>query len=314
MHLVRPATTRDLDSLYALAMKSSLGLTNLPKDKALLSKMLSEAGNELYIFCLERVADQKILGTSMIRAKCPDVTPLPYFLRYPEKGFDLLHLTFETEGITELCGLFIDSEARKGGLGHLLSISRLLFIADHLKKFNTKIFAEIRGFVEENGNCPFWDGLMLPFFKLPFKEGVNFYIKDLASFNQKIPSFPIYYDLLPEETRKYIGVIHPKSVPAINMLEKEGFQMTPLIHPLDGGPRVEGLVGSLHGIQESQVIRIGSIQPNEGPIHLIATTVNGFKTTLGKLTLHKGEAIIEPETAKLLQLGVGALCRTLPLR
>lgn len=307
MHIVRPATTQDLEGLYELAMKSSLGLTNLPRDREILSRMLTEEG--LYIFCLERLADKKIFGTCMIRAKCPATVPLPYFVRYTEHNFDLLHPTFESEGTSELCGLFIDPEARKGGLGHLVSISRLLFIADHLHRFTPKLFAEIRGFLTGDGQCPFWDHVMRPFYHISFKEAVDLYIKDLASFNKQFPTFPIYYDLLPDEARKHIGVLHPKSVPAYNMLEKEGFQNTPLINPLDAGPRIEGYVGTLHGIQQSEILHVGAIRDFEGPYRLIATTGKAFCCTLAPLLIENGTAVITPETANVLQLGVHDLCR-----
>ena len=181
VYIVRPAQAHDVDDLYALALKSSLGLTNFPKDKDLLAKMLHdteiafqkeirEPHDELYIFCMERVLDHKVIGSSMIYARIPYKTPLPYFLRYPQEKWDMLHAVFDDEGASELCGLYVDPDIREEGLGKLISVSRFFFIADHLKRFMNKLFADIHGYVDPEGNCTFWDGVMRPFFKMTFKR------------------------------------------------------------------------------------------------------------------------------------------------
>jgi arginine N-succinyltransferase len=324
MYIVRPALTKDLEDLYELALKSSLGLTNFPKDQELLSQMLlqttsafeaaiREPGDELYIFCLERMSDHKVVGSSMIRANVPNNVPLPYFLRYPQRNWDMLQSTFDKEGASELCGLYIDPDTRREGLGKLISVSRFFYIADHLKRFMNKIFADIHGYVDSEGNCPFWEGVMRPFFKMPFKEAVIFYIKDLAGFNEKIPTFPIYFDLLPEKSKKFIGTVHPKSQPALKLLEHQGIFLTDLIHPLDGGPRVEGYVGEIQGIQHSEVLKISSIGEAKGPLYLLATTGRNFRATIGPLSVENGEALISYHTANNLDIEEGELCRTLPL-
>ena len=324
MFVLRPAKTSDLDDLFALALKSSLGLTNFPKDRSLLLKMLEDTeiafqkeihlpGDEIYIFSLERTCDHKVIGSSMLRAKVPDKIPLPYFLHYPQKKWDMLQATFESEEASELCGLYLDPDVRGEGLGKLISVSRFFYIADHLHRFMGKIFADIHGYVDQDGNCPFWEGIMRPFFKMPFKEAVIFYIKDLKGFNEKIPTLPIYFDLLPEQSKQHIGAVHSKSLPALKLLEHEGIALTEFIHPLDGGPRVEGFVGKIDGIQKSNIFKIRAVSEFKGPLHLIATTGKTFRSTIGSLTIENGEALVEPDTAKALKLEAGELCRTLPL-
>lgn len=325
MHILRPAGLHDLNAFYNLALKSSLGLTNFPKDKELLRGMLKnseesfakevkEPNDEIYIFALERVEDSQVVGSCMVRANVPHNIQIPYFSKCSENNLDMIRTSFETEGMSELCGLYLDPGTRGAGLGKLLSISRFFYIADHLKRFMNKIFAEIHGFVNEEGDCPFWEGIMRPFIELTFPEAVLFYIKDPQAFSQKMPKTPIYCDLLPKDIRESIGAVHPKSLPALSLLQHEGFGLTRLIHPLDGGPRIEGLVRQIRGIQKSGIYKVEKIGlPNGSPPYLIATTGKKFRSMVGELSIVEGSAHIDAETAKALQLEVGELCRILPL-
>ena len=89
--------------------------------------------------------------------------------------------------------------------------------------------------------------------------------------------------------------------------------MTDRIHPLDGGPRVEGFVGKIRGIQESDIVKVGRFEKNEGRYHLIGTSGRTFRSTIGRLTIVEREAIIDPEVLRRLTLRKGELCRILPL-
>ncbi len=56
------------------------------------------------------------------------------------------------------------------------------------------------------------------------------FILDLA------PRHPIYVELLPEPARAVIGKVHPQGVPAMALLESEGFRPNGLIDIFDAGP------------------------------------------------------------------------------
>lgn len=324
MFFLREATLSDLNACFRLAVKSSSGIYNLPKDKELLEIMLADAeesfkkkvhqpDNELYIFCLEHQG--KIVGTSMIRSRFPNFHPIPYFVRFNSNNADFIELKLETEGVTELCGLYLEPEERTQGLGKLLSFGRFMYMSQYPERFTRKVFAEIRGYVDESGRSPFWDAVMEPFFKMPFDDGIELFVKDTDNFNDKIPPAPIYYDLLPKEVQEWFGKCHPKSLPAFNLLEKQGFHQTDLVQPLDGGPRIEAKISDIQTIVDSSVHQIIDVDENiNSQTYLISTHQKPFRAIFGQLEQRKDGIVVNAQTLHLLQLQKGDLCRVAPMK
>ena len=119
----------------------------------------------------------------------------------PELGktfrHQMLSLTTDLEGSSEVGGLFLHPEMRAGGWGSLLARSRYLFIKQHRARFGPRTLAELRGVMDEGGNAPFWDALAGRFFGMTFPEADEFnavhgtqFIADL------MPKTPIYVSLL----------------------------------------------------------------------------------------------------------------------
>ena len=71
----------------------------------------------------------------------------------------MLSLTTDLEGSSEVGGLFLHPEVRAGGWGALLARSRYLFMKSHRARFGDRTLAELRGVMDEAGNAPFWDAL-----------------------------------------------------------------------------------------------------------------------------------------------------------
>src|SRR3546814_1020913 len=67
----------------------------------------------------------------------------------------ILMLSNDLNGASEVGGLFLHPAARAGGLGLLLARSRYLFIARHRARFGDRILAELRGVIDEAGGSPF---------------------------------------------------------------------------------------------------------------------------------------------------------------
>src|SRR3546814_11267632 len=63
----------------------------------------------------------------------------------------MLGLTTDLEGSSEVGGLFLHPRERAEGLGLLLARSRYLFIRQHRARFGDRILAELRGVVDEAG-------------------------------------------------------------------------------------------------------------------------------------------------------------------
>ena len=86
----------------------------------------------------------------------------------------MLTLTTDLEGSSEVGGLFLHPQQRAGGWGSLLARSRYLFIKQHRARFGDRTLAELRGVMDEAGNSPFWDGLAGKFFDMTFPEADEF--------------------------------------------------------------------------------------------------------------------------------------------
>lgn len=331
MQTLRPALVEDLDDIFQLSTLATIGVTNLPQDEELLYEklLLSQAsfqnaasaeGQELYIFALEE--EGQVIGTSSIKLHSGENSP--YFRKtkerftkssYPHvREVELLQLQKETPAATELCALFLHPERRKGGAGRLLSLGRFSFMAEHLHLFSQTIFADLRGVIHEN-ICPFWEAIGRKFCPIPFDELVNLYINYPKDFVNVLPKHKIYTSLLPQETQTTLGKPHKRSAPALKMLLDEGFQLTPLIHPMDGGPRVEALTQQIRSVQESSVVQVDAIQTVTEQEVAIVSKHPHFLAIISPLqTLNSGKVILPQEAANTLNLKPGDLCRKLMLK
>ena len=65
----------------------------------------------------------------------------------------MLTLTTDLEGSSEVGGLFLHPQSRAGGWGSLLARSRYLFMKLHRGRFGDRTLAELRGVMDEAGNC-----------------------------------------------------------------------------------------------------------------------------------------------------------------
>jgi len=255
---IRAARMDDLQHLYEMAKLTGGGFTNLPADKNSLTAKLErseraftsdtgEHGNDLFVMVLENVEDGTVRGTSQLFTKVGQSWPFYSYrmstLSQSSKELDrtfsaqMLSLVTDLEGSSEVGGLFLHPNERAGGLGMLLARSRYLFIKEHRSRFGNRLFAELRGVIDEAGGSPFWDGLAGRFFGMSFQEADYFnalhgnqFIADL------MPKHPIYTAMLSETARAAIGIPHPNGRAAMRMLENENFSYDGYVDIFDGGP------------------------------------------------------------------------------
>ena len=270
---VRPARGSDFNAIYQLAKLTGGGFTNLPADRATLVAKLArsdksfarkgdEQAGDLYIFVLEDPKARQVRGTCQVFGKVGVVQPFfSYHLSTltqssPELGKtfhnQMLSLTTDLEGSSEVGGLFLHPQLRSGGWGGLLARSRYLFIRHHRARFGDRTLAELRGVLDDAGNSPFWDALAGRFFDMSFPEADNFnalhgtrFIADL------MPRTPIYVALLDESATPVMGQPHPSGRAALRMLEEEGFIYDRYIDIFDGGPTVTSPTDRIRTVRES---------------------------------------------------------------
>ena len=80
-----------------------------------------------------------------------------------------------------------------------------------------------------------------------------------------MPKHPIYVSLLSAEAQKVINKVHPKTVPAIRLLEAEGFCRRGYVDIFDGGPTVEAQTAQVKTVRQSQKcqVLISDVSPEQ---------------------------------------------------
>ena len=326
---VRPASGEDFRAIYQMAKLTGGGFTNLPADRGTLVAKLARSDRsfarkddsqqgDLYVFVLEDPKSGAIRGTCQVFGQVGVVQPFySYHLSTltqtsPELGKtfrnQMLSLTTDLEGASEVGGLFLHPEVRAGGWGALLARSRYLFMKSHRARFGDRTLAELRGVMDEAGNAPFWDGLAGRFFGMTFPEADEFnavhgtrFIADL------MPRTPIYVDLLADGAKAVMGLPHPSGRAALRMLEHEGFVFDRYIDIFDGGPTVTAATDHIRTVSESRLDTLREIGAKGGTKMLVAAgRLTDFRACCAsvKRLPRKGVAIDE-EAAELLEAKIG---------
>lgn len=323
-YVIRAARPGDLKSLYEMAKLTGGGFTNLPPDRKALRTRLERAeasfastceypSDALYVLVLEDVETGDVRGTCQIFAQVGQRWPFySYRIGTDSKHSEQLNRTFHAQilmlsndlnGSTEVGGLFLHPAARAGGLGALLARSRYLFIARHRARFADRILAELRGVIDEAGGSPFWDGVAGKFFGMGFQEADQFnaihgnqFIADL------MPKHPVYIAMLPDSARAVIGVPHPSGRAAMRMLENEGFAFENYIDIFDGGPTMTARTDAVASVAGTRHVDVTGIDEG-GEEALIATgRLADFRCCFGTVGT---EGTIDAEAARILGVGVG---------
>lgn len=326
---VRPARGDDFQAIYEMAKLTGGGFTNLPPNRDALAHKLERSGaalaraedahvDDMFVMVLENSATGQVRGTCQIFTMVGQTWPfysyrlgtLTQYSKELNRTFraDMLTLSTDLEGASEVGGLFLHPRERAGGLGMLLARSRYLFIRQHRARFSDRTIAELRGVIDEAAGSPFWDGLAGKFFGMSFQEADEFnalagnqFIADL------MPKHPIYTAMLPESARAVIGVPHPTGRPAMRMLEHEGFTHDKYIDIFDGGPTMVAHTDRIRSIETAIESRIARIEALDGERRLASRgRLIGFRAAYAHITeLGDGDIAIDPDGARLLGVEVG---------
>ncbi|MCW3796786.1 arginine N-succinyltransferase [Sphingomonas sp. BN140010] len=326
---VRPANPDDFDAIYEMAKLTGGGFTNLPADKGTLVSKLAKSedafdkveevqGNDCYIFVLEDPAARVIRGTCQVFGQV-GVTQAFYSYHLstltqwsPELGKtfrnQMLTLTTDLEGSSEVGGLFLHPAMRAGGLGLLLARSRYLFIRQHRERFGDRLLAELRGVMDQAGNSPFWDALAGRFFDMSFPEADAFNAVNGTHFIAELmPKSPIYVSLLPDAARAVMGQPHPTGRAALRMLEGEGFAFDRYIDIFDGGPTVVSRTDQVRTVREAVAEKVVEVGDGGSMKMLLATgRLKSFRACLGEVRRIDNEGLaLSADTAALLEVREG---------
>lgn len=339
MMLFRSAVKDDLDAIHHLAEHSGIGMTTLPKDKALLEKRLAWAcesfgktinhpRSEYYFFVLEDTAKKCVVGTSAIESATGHDLPF-YSYKLSKRtrichslnirsDYEVLSLVNDNHGKSEMCTLFLEPAYRQNSNGMLLSRARFLFMAHFPHRFSPLVIAEMRGIADDLGYSPFWENVGKHFFHLPFAEADRLTISTNKQFIADLmPRNPVYVKLLSPEAQAVIGKPHQSTVPAMNILLNEGFRYNRYVDIFDAGPTIEAPLKQIRTIASSRLLTIKSISDEVSSTrYLLANTRLDFRATVSQVIFdeQQNHCILSKETAKLLAVKRGDCIRVAPLQ
>ena len=328
-HIVRPARLDDLKHLYEMAKLTGGGFTNLPPDRDALAAKLAaseeafaRAGDgfteELFVLVLEDVGTGEVRGTCQLFTHVGQRHPfysyrlgtLTQHSRELARTFraEMLTLSTDLEGSSEVGGLFLHPGERAGGLGMLLARSRYLFIRMHRERFADRVLAELRGVIDEAGGSPFWDGLAGRFFGMNFQDADQFNATNGHQFIADLmPKHPIYTAMLPESARAAIGLPHPSGRAAMRMLEREGFRYANYVDIFDGGPTMTAQTDQVRSVRDAREHPVVGTDAADGAEALIATgLMRDFRCTVGLLREAADGVALAAEAARALRVEEGA--------
>ena len=306
MMIIRPIVHEDLAALVSLAKSTGVGLTTLPPDEAELAKRVDAAvasfagtahkADEIFLFVLEDTRTRRVVGTcglaTAVGLRQPWYSYRVGLVVHASQELGLftqtptLFLSNDHTGHTELCSLFLDADYRRDRNGQLLSKSRFLFLAQHRARFSKKIIAELRGVSDEQGKSPFWESLGRHFFSMEFSQADYLTGIGKKSFVAELmPKHPLYSSFLTPEAQAVIGKTHPQTLPAMRMLESEGFRYEGYVDIFDAGPTVECDVEDVSAVAASRTYRAAvsdTVPPlANAPLYLVSTTsIAGYRAAL----------------------------------
>lgn len=327
MWFIRPVRTADLDHLVDLSLALGRGMTTFPPDRATIAAKI-EASVRTFRGELEKSEQQFLLVLEDRESGTPAAISAVYpAIGYPH-GFFSFHLDRIVQyssairenreyrtltlsnaytGATEVGTLAVHPRMRGTGVGRLMARARYVLFACFPTLFSDMIIAELRGWQDEKGNSPFWDGLGRRFFDMDFASA------DLASATagnefiaELMPKLPLYLDLLPDEAANCVGKAHSVSAIAMKMLVDEGFRQEGYVDIFDGGPQLAARRGTIRTVRKTRFVRLGEIAKHREEVGLIAKPqLDDFRMVAG------GEGASLDEMASALALSsedVAAVC------
>ena len=337
MLIIRPVETSDIEQLLLLAQKVAPGITTFPPNRDVLEQKIIDSkkgfsGNpsvdcsDNYLMVLEDTSFDVpiIMGTAAVYANIGKDIPFYTYkiLTRTQYSYELgakvtsnsLHLVNEFVGDTEIGTLVLDPDHRGGGYGKILAKCRYMLIAQFKERFGKRIFAELRGWSDENFISPFWESVGKHFF-----NGISYEEADYLSAttnNQFIadlmPDNPIYLELLPENAQAVVGKPHPTGEPALKMLFNEGFRYDEYVDIFDAGPTVHVPTDEMDTVKNSTLFSVETITNTEiiGDKYLICnTSLNNFRVCLSEVTKSNSGLTISESLAKAMQVKQGEQLR-----
>ncbi|HVK72983.1 MAG TPA: arginine N-succinyltransferase [Kofleriaceae bacterium] len=285
MFRIRQSYREDVDQILAVA--EHLDTVNLPADRTYIERILDLSvasfteqvppAEREYLFVLEDLDRERVIGTSMIHAQHGTKRAPHIFFRVENDerySYTLdryfvhptLRIGYNYDGPTEIGGLILLPEYRGNpeALGRLLSYVRFLFIRMHRPVFRDKVLSELLPPLEADGTSKLWEHLGRHFTGLSYQEA-DLLSKDNKEFIHALfPDDPIHCELLPADVRAVIGQVGPDTRGVEKMLRRIGFEYAQQIDPFDGGPHFSAITDQITIVRDARQARLTAIDDGAG--------------------------------------------------
>ncbi len=331
-----------LDDLEGLSnLTKQFDLLNLPSDRNRLLQKLekSEASfrgdldkeDSEYIFVLEELESQTIIGSSLIMAKHgSEKIPHSSFEVLKKNHFSddlgigfihkVLKLKINTNGPTEIGGLLVDRSyrTRPEKLGKLISLSRFLYIAQAPNRFEDNILCEFTPPLTEQGRSEFWEAVGRRFTGLPYQEADLFSQTHKEFITSLFPEQEIYLCLLDTPARASIGRVGEQTKPAQHLLESVGFEYLKEVDPFDGGPHYGCHKNKIEVIKSAKQMRLKEFSNPvyKEPVMISSLSPDGtdFYCISAVADIRDDEIMIAPHQFKLIDSVLGESVLVAPFK
>lgn len=340
MMIIRYIEPKDVNDLYLLAQKAGFGLTSLQPNIEKLAARIDRAcktvagelpkADQVYLFVLEDTELDKVVGVCGIEVALGLKEPWYNFhvgtqVHASEplsvyKALPTLYLSNDHTNCSELCTLFLDPDYRLNKNGKFLSKVRFLFLSAFRQYFEETIVAEMRGYSDVNGQSPFWNAVGHKFFDIEFtKADYLSGVGQKAFIAELMPRHPLYVDMLPDDAKAAIGIVHPNTRPAYNLLLEEGLRYKGYVDIFDGGATLQADIENLRAIKESQSVVIQIEQPEniavgDEPYIVANDDYENYRAILVYSKPYKEELQLTKKQAEQLNAESGCLVRVLSVQ
>lgn len=285
MFRIRQSYREDVEQVLAVA--EHLNTVNLPAEREHIEAILDRSERSFdaavppaereFLFVLEDLAKQRIIGTSIIYAQHGTRRAPHIFFRVEaderysvtlDRHFihQTLRIGYNYNGPTEIGGLIILPEYRRNteGLGKALSYVRFLFMRMHRELFRDQVLSELLPPLEADGTSRLWESLGRKFTGLTYQEA-DLISKDNKEFIHALfPDDPIHTELLPDDVKALIGQVGPDTKAVERMLRKIGFEYAGQIDPFDGGPHFVARTDNITLVREAREVTIATVETTDG--------------------------------------------------
>jgi arginine N-succinyltransferase len=283
MFRIRQSYREDVDQVLAVA--EHLDTVNLPHDRASVEGILDRSersfagelsGPDLeYLFVLEDLGKQRIIGTSMIYAQHGTKRAPHIFFRVEnDERYSItldryfvhrtLRIGYNYNGPTEIGGLILLPEYRRNphALGKTLSYVRFLFMRMHRPVFRDHVLSELLPPLEPDGTSKLWEALGRRFTGLTYQEADRLSKDNKEFIHALFPDDPIHTELLADDVRAVIGQVGQDTRAVEKMLRRIGFSYAEQIDPFDGGPHFVAKTDDVTLVRNAREVEV---RAPEGP-------------------------------------------------